>query len=58
VATPLEWDELASRGMRADRFTLNDIPRRLAGQRDPWADMTRHARSLNEPIKRLAKLRA
>jgi bifunctional non-homologous end joining protein LigD len=58
VATPLEWDELASRGMRADRFTIRDIPKRLSGQRDPWADMYRHSRSLNGPIKRLAKLRA
>jgi bifunctional non-homologous end joining protein LigD len=58
VATPLEWDELASRGMRADRFTIRDIPKRLSGQHDPWADMYRHSRSLNGPIKRLAKLRA
>jgi bifunctional non-homologous end joining protein LigD len=58
VATPLEWDELASRGMRADRFTIRDIPKRLSGQPDPWADMYRRSRSLNGPIKRLAKLRA
>ena len=58
VATPLEWDELASRGMRADRFTIRDVPNRLTGQRDPWADMTRHSRSLDGPIKRVAKLRA
>lgn len=58
VATPLEWDELASRGMRADRFTIRDILKRLSGQHDPWADMYRHSRSLNGPIKRLAKLRA
>lgn len=58
VATPLEWDELASRGMRADRFTIRDVPKRLSGQRDPWADMYRHSRCLNGPIKRIAKLRA
>jgi bifunctional non-homologous end joining protein LigD len=58
VATPLEWDELASRGMRADRFTIRDIPKLLSGQPDPWADMYRRSRSLNGPIKRLAKLRA
>ena len=27
-------------------------------KRDPWAEMYRHSRSLNGPIKRLAKLRA
>ncbi len=58
VATPLEWDELEIRGLRADRFTIADLPKRLAGQRDPWADMARHARSLTGPLQRLAKLRA
>ena len=57
VATPLEWDELAARGLRPDRFTIRDIPKRLATQRDPWADMSRHARSLAGPIQRVAKLR-
>lgn len=58
VATPLEWDELDSSDLRADRFTTREIPKRLAGQRDPWADMSRHARSLSGPLQRLAKLRA
>lgn len=58
VATPLEWDELETRGLRTDRFTIRDVPKRLAGQRDPWADMSRHARSLSGPAKRLAKRRA
>jgi bifunctional non-homologous end joining protein LigD len=58
VATPLEWDELDARGLRADRFTIRDVPKRLAGQRDPWADMSRHARSLSGPAERLAKRRA
>lgn len=58
VATPLEWDELDARGLRADRFTIRDIPKRLAGQPDPWAGMYRHARSLTGPARRLAKLRA
>lgn len=58
VATPLEWDELSSRGLRPDRFTIRDVPKRLAGQGDPWADMSRHTRSLTRPMQRLAKLRA
>ncbi|OBJ04510.1 ATP-dependent DNA ligase [Mycobacterium alsense] len=58
VATPLEWDELDTRGLRADRFTIRDLPKRLAGQGDPWAGMYRHARSLTGPARRLAKLRA
>lgn len=58
VATPLEWDELDTRGLRADRFSIRDVPKRVAGQGDPWADMFRHARSLAGPRERLAKLRA
>jgi bifunctional non-homologous end joining protein LigD len=57
VATPLEWDELDVRDLRADRFTIRHLPKRLAEQRDPWADMYRHARSLTRPAQRLAKLR-
>ena len=57
VATPLEWDELDA-GLRADRFTIRDVPKRIAGQGDPWADMRRHARSLSRPMQRLTKLRA
>jgi bifunctional non-homologous end joining protein LigD len=58
VATPLQWDELGARRLRADRFTIRDIPKRLARQGDPWADMSRHARMLTGPLRRLAKLRA
>jgi bifunctional non-homologous end joining protein LigD len=58
VATPLEWDELDTRGLRPDRFTIRDVPKRLAGQGDPWAGMHRHARSLTGPARRVAKLRA
>jgi bifunctional non-homologous end joining protein LigD len=58
VATPLEWDELDTRGLRSDRFTIRTLGKRLAGQRDPWADMHRHARSLTGPARRLAKRRA
>jgi bifunctional non-homologous end joining protein LigD len=58
VATPLEWDELDTRGLRSDRFTIRNLGKRLAGQRDPWAGMHRHARSLTGPARRQAKRRA
>lgn len=58
VATPLQWDELSGRGLRADRFTLRDIPKRLGAQGDPWSDMSLHPRALTGPLRRLAKLRA
>lgn len=56
VATPLEWDELDSKGMRPDRFTISDVPKRVAGHGDPWSGMQRHARSLSRPMQRLSKL--
>ena len=58
VATPLEWDELNRRGLRADRFTIRDVPKRLAEHGDPWADLRRRGRSLVRPAQRLAKIRA
>jgi bifunctional non-homologous end joining protein LigD len=58
VATPLEWDELDRRGMWPDRFTMRDVPKRIAEQGDPWADMRRHARSLARPMQWLSKLHA
>ncbi|MEE6176715.1 non-homologous end-joining DNA ligase [Mycobacterium sp. 050134] len=58
VATPVEWEELDAAGLRADCFTIRDVPKRLTRQPDPWAGMPRHARSLAGPMRRLAKLRA
>ncbi len=58
VATPLEWDELDRRGLRADRFTIRHIPKRVAENGDPWADLQRRARSLARPAQRLARIRA
>jgi bifunctional non-homologous end joining protein LigD len=58
VATPLEWEELGGRGLRPDRFTIRDVPKRIAQQGDPWSEIRRHARSLTRPMKRLTKLGA
>jgi bifunctional non-homologous end joining protein LigD len=45
VATPIEWDELRSI-RNARRYTLQNLFRRLARRGDPWAGMSRRARSL------------
>jgi bifunctional non-homologous end joining protein LigD len=45
VSTPVDWDELAGLG-RADRFTVENVPRRLAGGGDPWAEMGKVRQSL------------
>ncbi len=40
------------------RFTIRDVPKRVAERGDPWSDIARRGRSLTEPTQRLAKLHA
>jgi bifunctional non-homologous end joining protein LigD len=54
VATPIERDELGK--VRPDGHTISSVTRRLAQRADPWADMSRAARSLDEPRERLRAL--
>lgn len=56
VATPLRWQELSDSSLRPDKFTLRNIDRRLTRVGDPWAEIARHARSLDRPRKRLNEL--
>lgn len=44
VATPLSWDELKNRSLRADSFTIHTIGTRL--KKNPWAGMERSAKTL------------
>lgn len=53
VATPLAWDELGGKGLEPRRYTTRNIHRRLAQRDDPLAGISRRARSLAEPRKRL-----
>jgi bifunctional non-homologous end joining protein LigD len=57
VATPLDWDELGDGDMNARRYTVGSIFRRLSQKPDPWKGMGRHGRSLEEPGRRLERLR-
>jgi len=45
VAVPLHWDELSDTTLRPDRWTVENVGERLERD-DPWAGMTRRARSL------------
>jgi bifunctional non-homologous end joining protein LigD len=47
VATPIRWDELDDPDLRADRWTLATVPARLDEHGDPWAELSRHGRSLH-----------
>ena len=57
VATPIDWDELGNSKMNARRYTIENIPRRLANKDDPWADIWRHKRSLDGPEDKLKSIK-
>ncbi|HEU4649335.1 MAG TPA: non-homologous end-joining DNA ligase [Gemmatimonadales bacterium] len=57
VATPLAWDELADPAMHSARFTMRDVPKRLASRPDPWRAWRRSARAIGPARARLAQLR-
>ena len=57
VATPLRWGELADRATTPGRFTLRDVPRRLAEEGDPWAAIGESASALGAARRRLDRLR-
>ncbi|WP_308364549.1 MULTISPECIES: DNA ligase D [unclassified Microbulbifer] len=47
VAVPIRWDEL-NPALRADRYNVGNLPRRLAAlRRDPWAGFREAARPLD-----------
>jgi bifunctional non-homologous end joining protein LigD len=50
VAVPLHWDELSDKTLRPDGWTVKTIGERLDAD-DPWAGMTRRARSLPKNTK-------
>lgn len=48
VATPLRWEELEDPKLHARTFTLRTVLGRLHRLGDPWADMYRDARALED----------
>jgi bifunctional non-homologous end joining protein LigD len=48
VATPLLWDELDDPRLHARSFTLRNVRERLERRGDPWRDMMRDARALED----------
>ena len=46
VATPLRWEELASRSLLPTTWTLRSVPDRLSRQGDAWAGIAKHAKGL------------
>ena len=58
VATPLDWDELDDGALHSQTYTMVNLFRRLGQRDDPWKGIMRHARSLEEPRRRLDALMA
>lgn len=58
VATPLDWDELHDHDLDSRSYTMTNIRRRLGQKDDPWADMLRHARSLDSARQKLEKIQS
>ena len=56
VATPLEWSELWNSKLRPDKFTTRNIGRRLARVGDPWSGISRQAKTLANPRRKLERL--
>ncbi len=57
VATPLDWDELGDGKLRADRYNIGNIMRRLGQKQDPWRTIASHAAALDAHTDALADLR-
>jgi bifunctional non-homologous end joining protein LigD len=53
VATPIAWDELSDSRLKADRWTVTSVLKRLRSRGDPWADIASFARGLSRARKRL-----
>jgi bifunctional non-homologous end joining protein LigD len=51
IATPLRWQELDLRGLSAQKYTVNNIFRRLGQMSDPWQHFFRDAASIKEARK-------
>ncbi len=56
VATPIDWAELHDPRLGPQRYTINNVFRRLARKRDPWAQIDRQARPLEPALGRLQSL--
>jgi len=56
VATPIAWAELSDSKLRADRWTVRTVLKRVRSKGDPWTDIASFARGLSRASKRLDAL--
>lgn len=53
VSTPIEWDELSDKSLRADTFTLQNVRERLAKLGDPWKGLRKKPGSAKKALSKL-----
>jgi len=56
VAVPLDWGEVSDSDLRGDAYNTRNVRARLARKDDPWKGMSRHARSLTAPRRKLDEI--
>jgi len=54
-ATLLSWDEVDDATLIPRRWTLRDVPQRIADRGDPWQGMGRRVRPLGPARRRLER---
>ena len=56
VSAPCTWEEIERGEVGPRSFTVRNVPERVAGIGDVWADLRRSGRSLRRPSERLERL--
>lgn len=53
IATPVTWDEMKSKRMSPQKYTIKNILRRISQKGDPWKDIYKNGQSLKKIEKKL-----
>lgn len=56
VATPVDWDELGDAKLDARRYNIKNIFQRLSKKSDPWKELSRLGRSLDDARRGLREM--
>ncbi|MFW5794581.1 MAG: non-homologous end-joining DNA ligase [Bacillota bacterium] len=50
IATPLDWEELSDKSFNPQKYTINNIFRRISQKKDPWENIYQKRKSLADFI--------
>lgn len=56
IATPITWQDLLTKGIKPQDYTVHNIFRKLARKNDPWKNMEAHTQTLENARKKLRNL--